>query len=265
MRDRLLGAEGAADRGDVDDRTESGHDDGVGPGSTSSPTSTKWRAEPAPASFRVAAIVALVITAAALGGCRLVATPAAHARGEQSGAGEYDPIAQVRAIWEPKVLPYLKAKAGPLGEVVALARQSPDQAGAKYGYRPKEGNEPWTFVARFSGRIVAADTASRAATISVDTNGDGRIAAIAQIGPAMRGTAIRDALNFVSFNDFKNQIDYAQFGKAFNQYATQEFLSKLPRDALVGRQVTVLGAFTLDSADQPPLVSPVELTLGPPS
>ena len=32
-----------------------------------------------------------------------------------------------------------------------------------------------------------------------------------QIGPAMRGTAIRDALDFVSFNDFTNQIDFARY------------------------------------------------------
>ena len=47
-----------------------------------------------------------------------------------------------------------------------------------------------------------------------------------QIGPAMRGTALRDALDFVSFNDFNNQIDYAQFGKAFNSYACKHALSQ---------------------------------------
>ena len=54
--------------------------------------------------------------------------------------------------------------------------------------------------------------------------------------PAMRGTALRDSLDFVSFNDFKNQIDYAQFGKAFNQYAVRTVLSDLPRESLVGRE-----------------------------
>ena len=105
---------------------------------------------------------------------------------------------------------------------MALVRSAnPDEAGRKYGYRAKEGSEPWTFAVAIDGKIVAAETTSRAATISVDTGGDGKIAAIVQIGPAMRGTALRDALDFVSFNDFKNQIDYAQFGKAFNQHVVQ--------------------------------------------
>ena len=86
-----------------------------------------------------------------------------------------------------------------------------------------------------------------------------------QIGPAMRGTALRDALDFVSFNDFKNQIDYAQFGKAFNQHVLRTALAQLPKQALVGRKVTALGAFTLDADGQPPLVAPAQLALGPAS
>jgi predicted lipoprotein len=200
-----------------------------------------------------------------LSGCKIVATPGKRAEGgADSGTdGAFDPSAKVRAIWETKVIPYLAAKAVNLPDAVALARENPDQAGQKFGYRAKEGNEPWTFAIRLQGRIVAADMASRAATISVDNGGDGKIAAIVQIGPAVRGTALRDALDFVSFNDFTNQIDFAQFGKAFNQYAVQTVLSKLPRDALVGRSVKILGAFTLESGDQPPLVTPAQLELGP--
>ena len=59
-----------------------------------------------------------------------------------------------------------------------------------------------------------------------------------QIGPAMRGTAIRDALDFVSFGDFTNQIDFARFGKAFNTYVNRNTLENLPREDLIGRKTT---------------------------
>jgi predicted lipoprotein len=200
----------------------------------------------------------------ALDACKIVETPKKQAGGGDDGnSAGFDPGAMVRAIWDSKVIPYLSAKAGPLSEVAALARANPDEAGRKYGYRAKEGSEPWTYVVKISGRIVSAETGSRAGTISVDTGGDGKVAAIVQIGPAMRGTALRDSLDFVSFNDFKNQIDYAQFGKAFNQYVVQTALSSLPRDSLVGRNVSILGAFTVGADDRPPLVTPAELTLGP--
>jgi len=201
----------------------------------------------------------------ALDACKIVATPKKPAGGDEANSGGFDPDAMVDAIWDSKVIPYLSAKAGPLPEVVALARLNSDEAGRKYGYRAKEGSEPWTYVVKIDGRIVSAETASRAGTISIDTKGDAKVAAVVQIGPAMRGTTLRDALDFVSFNDFKNQIDYAQFGKAFNQHVVRTILSKLPRDALIGRNVTALGAFTLEASDQPPLVTPAQLTLGPPS
>ncbi len=200
----------------------------------------------------------------ALGGCKIVATPKKQVpTADEGNGGGFDPNAMVDAIWDSKVVPYLQAKAGNLPDVLALARANPDEAGHKYGYRAKQGSEPWTFAVKIEGRIVAAETASRAGTISIDNAGDGKIAAVVQIGPAMRGTALRDALDFVSFNDFKNQIDYAQFGKAFNQHAARTFLAQLPRDALVGRKATILGAFTLESGDQPPLVAPAQITLGP--
>ena len=150
-------------------------------------------------------------------------------------------------------------------EVRELAANSPDEAGAKFGYRAKSEDTPWTLMARFSGVIVAADTELRASTISVDASGQGKADAIVQIGPAMRGTAIRDALDFVSFNDFTNQIDFARYGKAFNTYIDHATLDKLPRDALVGRKVTVLGAYPFVSAAETPLVTPVEISIGPKS
>jgi predicted lipoprotein len=207
---------------------------------------------------------ALVLGCLATGGCKIVKTPIAQSRAaETSNSGDFDPNARVAAIWDTKLIPYLAAKAGDLPEVVRFARETPDEAGQKFGYRAKEGNQPWTFAVKLEGRILAAETMSRAATISVDNNGDGKVAAIVQIGPAMRGTALRDSLDFVSFNDFKNQIDFAQFGKAFNQYVAQSVLSKLPRDSLAGRKVTVLGAFTLESGDQPPFLTPAQLDVGP--
>jgi predicted lipoprotein len=207
----------------------------------------------------------VVAVSLAAGGCKIVATPVKKAGGADEGnSGGFDPDAMVGAIWDAKVIPYLEAKAGTLPDVMTLAHSNPDEAGRKYGYRAKEGSEPWTFVVSIDGRIVSAETTSRAATIGIDTKGDGKVAAIVQIGPAMRGTALRDSLDFVSFNDFKNQIDYAQFGKAFNQHVAKGFLAQLPRDSLVGRKVKVLGAFTLESGDQPPLVAPAQLTLGPP-
>ena len=197
--------------------------------------------------------------------CRFIPTADVKAiadAGAGKSAAAFDPAKMVADIWPTKVVPYMEKKAGPFAEVRDLAAKSPDEAGAKYGYREDATGMPWTLVVRIEGVIVAANTESRAATIGVDATGKGAADATVQIGPAMRGTAIRDALSFVSFNDFTNQIDFAQFGKAFNTYVDKTVLAKLPRDALIGRKVTVLGAYPLGAAGDIPLVTPVGISIG---
>jgi predicted lipoprotein len=217
-------------------------------------------------AMRWVACAAAVVVGLLLASCRFVPTadvPALINAGASNGGGAFDPDKMAAAIWSSKVVPYFQKKAGPLVEVRELAARSPDEAGAKFGYRAKSEDTPWTLMVKFDGVIVAADTESRASTISVDVSGNGKTDANVQIGPAMRGTAIRDALDFVSFGDFTNQIDFARYGKAFNTYVNQTTLEKVPREALVGRKVTVLGAYPLASAGETPLITPVEISVGP--
>jgi predicted lipoprotein len=200
-----------------------------------------------------------------LASCRLITTADVKAMGDASlmnGAASFDPDKMVASMWTTKVIPYFEQKAGPFVEVLGLAAKSPDEAGAKYGYRAKSDGTPWTLMVKIEGTIVAANTESRAATIGVDATGQGKTDATVQIGPAIFGTSIRDALSFVSFNDFTNQIDFARFGKSFNAYVDSNTLEKLPRQDLVGRKVSAIGAFALGSGD-PPQVTPVEITIGP--
>ena len=174
----------------------------------------------------------------------------------------FDPDRTVREMWGARVLPYLEAKAGPFADVRREIASDPDAAGRKFGHRQEAEGAPWTIVTKAEGRIVAANTASRAATVDVDTDGDGKADLAVQIGPVIKGTALRDALDFVSFGSFTNQIDYARLAKSMNAYVDDTVLSKLPRDGLAGRKVALLGAFTLERPDRPPVVTPAELTLG---
>ena len=203
--------------------------------------------------------VLIIAGALLLAGCKFVVTGSENKDKGGTGTATVSPEEQVAAIWDSKVLPYLEKKAGDFKAVRDAVRADPDKAGATYGYKEKQSSSPWSVIVRLDGKIVAANTQSRAATIDVDTDGDGTADARVQIGPVMRGTALRDCLDFVSFNQFTNQIDYAQFGKAFNLHVDKTLTSKLPREGLIGKTATILGAYALAGGNELPLVTPAKI------
>ena len=105
--------------------------------------------------------VAALIAGFLLASCRFIPTadvPALAGGGAANGAGAFDPEKRVASIWSAKVVPYFEKKAGPFAEVRALAAKSPDEAGAKFGYRAKSEDTPWTLMVKIDGVIVGAET-----------------------------------------------------------------------------------------------------------
>jgi predicted lipoprotein len=195
----------------------------------------------------------------ALAGCKFVKTEDEQ---KAAAAGAFNPDKMVADIWDSKVLPYLDERAGPFQDVAALAASNLDAAAAKYGHKEKQGSAPWTFAAKVDGTIVAEETKSRAAYVDVDVNADGKADVRVSIGPAIRGTAIRDSLKFVNFNEFKNQIEWAQFGKSFNTHVNKTLLETLPRAGLTGKTLTATGAYPLPSKGQLPQFVPATIAIG---
>ena len=208
--------------------------------------------------FKVLSAIMLASTLA-LGGCKFVKTEDEQ---KAAAANAFNPDKMVADIWDAKVLPYLDERAGVFAEVSALTATNLDEAAAKYGHKEKQGSAPWTFAAKVDGTIVAAETKSRAAYVDVDVDADGKADVRVAIGPAIRGTAIRDSLKFVNFNEFKNQIEWAQFGKSFNTHVSTTLLEKIPRDGLVGRKLTATGAYPLPAKGQLPQFVPATITVG---
>lgn len=216
--------------------------------------------------IRSVAVTVMLSVGLALSGCKLV-------KNEQRASTEggvdiffddksFNPDKMASEMWDSRVIPYLEQKAGPFAEIKAAIAKDPDQAGRSYGYREKEEGSPWTIMTRLDGRIVAANTESRAATIDVDVDNDNVADAAVQIGPVIRGTALRDSLDFVSFNAFTNQIDFAKFAKSLNTHMAKTVLAAVPREDLVGRTISLVGAFALEGRPAKPLITPATIRLG---
>ena len=82
-----------------------------------------------------------------------------------------------------------------------------------------------------------------------------------QVGPALNGTSLRDVVGFIDFNQFVNQVDYADAGTALNNQVKAKVLKGLDRASLKGRHVRFTGAFTY-LAPTVITVTPVRLEVG---
>lgn len=164
--------------------------------------------------------------------------------GESSGP--FDATAYVAKIWDARAVPAIRARAIPF-----LTYE-------------QQHTTPATPVS-LDGVVLAVDTRSRVGVAAIDLNPpDGRVDALLLIGPALRGTAIRDALDFIRFTDFTNQIEFAAVANALNDRAFAAALKEVNAASLAGRRVQAIGVAWRDStaADALPFVVPVQLSIG---
>ena len=80
-----------------------------------------------------------------------------------------------------------------------------------------------------------------------------------QIGPVVKGSAIRDTLPFFSFGKVTNQIEYAQVGRAFNERALKEIEGPLAALKTPGAALEFQGSISLTDVPETFLVTPVSL------
>ena len=78
-----------------------------------------------------------------------------------------------------------------------------------------------------------------------------------QIGPVIRGTALRDALDFIRFTDFVNQLEFAGVATALNDHVVSAVLQAAP-DLVSGAEVSFVGAVPVSGALE---IVPVKLAV----
>ncbi|MBX2853937.1 MAG: DUF2291 domain-containing protein [Rhodobacteraceae bacterium] len=204
-----------------------------------------------------------MLLAFAIPSCKIVSNAERQAK-LAADESEADIVgATVERAWEAEALPHIKAKAVPFNDLKVAIAADLMTAGAAHGYRQESEGSPWNFATQISGLIIAANTKSRAATADVDVDGDGAMDAVLQLGPVIRGTTLRDVLPFINFTQFRDQIEFAKLARAFNTRAYEAVLEPLPRSALIGSRVTATGVFTMRSAGDKVLVTPIAIALGP--
>ncbi len=213
--------------------------------------------------MRPTLLIAALLAATAPAACKLVKNPdpaeaAAKAAAASEGGG-----ADVATMWTAQVLPHMNEAATELAVLKPAIAASLDAAGAAHGFRAKSEGAPWNFAVKAEGTVVAAKTDTRAATADIDIDGDGTADATVQLGPVIRGTTLRDVQPFIDFTAYRDQIAYAELARALNDEAYKNALAAVPKEALVGKTVSLVGAFTMKAASDPVLITPVSFEVMP--
>jgi predicted lipoprotein len=93
------------------------------------------------------------------------------------------------------------------------------------------------------------DTAAPTGPMTVEVprnaqNGGAPLPITIATGPVIAGTAIRDAVGFIAFGDFTNQIAYANVANEINNKVKTDVVAKVDRASLTGKKITFYGAFS---------------------
>lgn len=194
----------------------------------------------------------LAMAALALGGCRIVS--------QQELADLKNPpnpaMANVTATYQQKIVPQVLSEAKPLGELMSslAAAKDFDTACKTLGYRSQDEN-PCIFTVKVQGTVSKVNTTSRSGKMTVkDLSGRD---VVVQIGPIIRGTALRDVYKGSSYQDFNDQVLFGDYGRAINNLASEEVKKLQPK---VGDKVEVDGVFSSwDVPQTPPDVTPARV------
>lgn len=134
-----------------------------------------------------------------------------------------------------------------------------DSLGEAHGNRGAGIGAAWNFSVRGEGNIIEAKLDSSARTLKVDTDGDGEPDITVQLGPVIRGTALRDVAPFYKFDDFRDQIEFAKLARAINERIKPTL--NVPDGELVGGTVVFLGVVPLKKADGKMVLTPVSFEI----
>ena len=184
--------------------------------------------------------VAIVVIAAALA----IVRPWTVVSNRTTTGRTFDPASYVTSIWESRVIPSAERSAIDLEAFMQGAAVS---------------GTPRAVFVKGTARIADVDRSSRVglARLKLPWQKDGRGAAI-QIGPVIRGTAVRDALDFIRFTDFLNQLEFAGVAGALNDRVLNTVLD---RPVNAGSEVTFLGAVPKSTSGEIVEIVPVKLTV----
>lgn len=166
----------------------------------------------------------------------------------------------VESFWESQALPELTGKAVDLREFLTEASGDLKSLADKYGKYSMGDSGELTYTVKGSGSVSAVEVSKKAGFITVSLDGyTGNEEVRIQVGSVIKGSSVRDALEFIKFGDYTNQNEYAEVSQSINSKIMETVVNPEEAATLEGKKINFVGCFTVKD-DGVILITPVELT-----
>jgi predicted lipoprotein len=157
----------------------------------------------------------------------------------QAAPGTFSPQAFAQEKYESEIVPDILRRATDIVTVSTALKADAAAAAKQFGV--VSGTSAAVYSVKVTGVAGAADANG---LVSVKVDGvPADIKVLVQMGPAVNGTAIRDATGKVEYTQFKNQIDYQNVGAELNNQVKKLVLANVDKTTLEGKSISVIGAF----------------------
>ena len=178
-----------------------------------------------------------------------------------TGEVEFSAGDNVSEIWDIAALPELEEKAVDLNTLIAEANGDLNSVADKYGTYSMGTSGELTYTVKGTGIVEEVDTEKRAGFIEFTLDGySGPVVTRLQIGPVFTGSAVRDALDIIQFEDYKNQVDYAAVSQSIHDLILETVIEPVDLNSLQGAQIEFTGCFTVKD-EELLIITPVSLTV----
>jgi predicted lipoprotein len=167
-------------------------------------------------------------------------------------AEEFDAPAFVAGIFDSRVAPTVQEKAVDLAAILNQFEVDEKGIAKKDELVPiAEQNgvitvgEAHVYMVKGQGVVTEVDTESRVKTMAVQLDGyDGPVMVKLYTGPRIPSdeTAVRDAVGFLNFGDFRDQTEYGKVASELNKLIVKQVLGGVDLATLVGKTISFTGA-----------------------
>ncbi len=210
---------------------------------------------------RMAAILLILAFAvSALAGCGIKVVKIGE-EGKLTGATVFNADSDVASIWDSKAIPELTQKAVDLKTFLTEANGNLKSLDKKYGKYSMGTSGELSYVVKGTGKVEKVDQEKKAGTMQVTLDGyTGKETVKLQIGTVFKGSAVRDSISFIKYEDFKNQVQWAAVSQSIHGVIQEKVINPLNVASLTGKTVEFVGCFTVDGNDEL-LITPVQMTV----